>query len=47
MKKSVTYTIDEEVIERLKKLSDKTMIPQTRLVQKAIEELLKKEEKDA
>ena len=45
MKKPVTYTIDEEVIERLKKLSEETMLPQTRLVQKAIEELLEKEGK--
>ena len=44
MKKNVTYGIDIKVIERLKKLSDKTMIPQSRLVQKAIEELLRKEE---
>lgn len=42
MKKPVTYTIDNEVITRLKELSKKTMAPQSRLVEAAILEYLDK-----
>lgn len=42
MKKRVTYTFDKELIERLKATSEKTMIPQSRLVEQAIKEYLEK-----
>lgn len=42
MKKRVTFTLEETTIELLKKESKKTMIPQARLVEKAILEYLKK-----
>lgn len=45
MKKKVTFTVEENVIERLKLVSEQTMIPQSKLVEKAIEEILKKYEK--
>lgn len=45
MKKRVTYTFNVELIERLKLVSEKTMIPQSRLAEQAINEYLKKMEK--
>ena len=42
MKKKVTFTVEENIIERLKMVSEQTMIPQSKLVEKAIEEILKK-----
>lgn len=42
MKKRVTFTLDEEVVKKLKEVSDKTMIPQARLVEEAIKEVIKK-----
>lgn len=45
MKKKVTFTVEENIIERLKLVSEQTMIPQSKLVEKAIEEILKKYEK--
>jgi len=45
MKKKVTFTVEEAIIERLKMVSEETMIPQSKLVEKAIEEILKKYEK--
>ncbi|NCC82391.1 MAG: ribbon-helix-helix domain-containing protein [Clostridia bacterium] len=45
MKKRVTFTLDEETIERLQKLSKETMIPQSRIVELAIIEKLDKMEK--
>jgi len=44
MKKRATYTFDEELIERLKATSEKTMIPQSRIVEQAIKEYLLKME---
>lgn len=44
-KKRVTYTFDVELIERLKSMSEKTMIPQSRLAEQAIKEYLEKMEK--
>jgi metal-responsive CopG/Arc/MetJ family transcriptional regulator len=41
MKKRVTFTLEEELIEQLKKVSEETMIPQSKLVEKAITEVLK------
>jgi predicted DNA-binding protein len=40
LKKRVTFTIEEVIIERLKKVSEETMIPQAKLVEKAIENIL-------
>lgn len=42
MKKRVTFTLDESVIKQLKETSDKTMIPQARIVEQAIKEYLEK-----
>lgn len=42
MKKRVTFTLDEELIEQLKKVSEETMIPQARLVEQAIKEVIEK-----
>lgn len=44
VKVRVTYTLDEELIERLRSVSDKTMIPQSRMVEQAIKEYLEKME---
>lgn len=43
-KKRVTYTLDEELIERLRDVSEKTMIPQAKIVNEAIIEYLDKME---
>lgn len=40
-KKRITFTLDEENIELLKAISKKTMIPQSRLVERALEEIFK------
>ncbi len=40
MKKRVTYSLEEELIERLKRVSDDTMIPQSKLVEKAIKDIV-------
>lgn len=40
-KKRVTFTFDEESVELLKEVSKKTMIPQSRLVEKALEKIFK------
>lgn len=40
VKKRLTFTLDEETIERLKEVSDATMIPQSRIVETAIKEKL-------
>lgn len=45
MKKRVTYTFNIELIEKLKTVSDKTMVPQSRLVEQAIKEYLERMEK--
>lgn len=36
MKKRITFTFDESTIDRLKKVSGESMIPQARIVEKAI-----------
>lgn len=41
MKKRITFTFDEELIEKLKEVSEQTMIPQSRLVERAIKEVIK------
>ncbi len=42
MKIRVTYTLDEELVDRLRCVSDKTMIPQAKIVNEAIKEYLDK-----
>ena len=46
IKRSVTFTIDEDIIDRLKALSKRTHIPRTRLAQMAIDEFITKKEKE-
>lgn len=46
MKKRMTFTLEEKLLEELKKTSDKTLIPQARLVEAAIEEKLKEYNKE-
>lgn len=46
MKKRITFTFDEELIEQLKKLSEETMIPQSRIVETAIKEKMAEMNKD-
>lgn len=45
MKKRVTFTLEEELIEKLKMVSEQTMIPQAKLIEKALREVLKEYEK--
>ena len=40
-KKRMTFTLDEELLDKLKETSEETMIPQAKIVQKAIEKQLK------
>ena len=42
MRKRITFTLDENIIKKLKEVSDKTMIPQSRLVEEAIKSVLEK-----
>lgn len=42
MKKRITFTLDEKLIEQLKKVSEETLIPQARLVEQAVQEVIKK-----
>lgn len=44
MKKRVTYTLDNKLIERLKEYSDKSMIPQAKIVNEALIQYLDKAE---
>lgn len=41
-KKRMTFTLDEELLVELKNISNKSMIPQAKIVQAAIKEYLKK-----
>ncbi len=45
MRKRVTFTLEENLIEQLKKVSNETMIPQSKLIEKALKEVLKEHEK--
>ena len=40
-KKRMTFTLDEELLDKLKETSEETMIPQAKIVQKAIKKQLK------
>lgn len=42
MKKRITFTLEEDTINDLKKVSEQTMIPQARLIEQAIKEIIKK-----
>lgn len=46
VKKRITFTLDESTIEKLRETSEKTMIPQARLVERAIKEVIKKYDKE-
>lgn len=39
----MTWTIEERVLEALREMSDETMIPQARIVEKALKQILDKE----
>lgn len=41
-KKRITFTLDPKLIEGLKEVSKQTMIPQSRLVERALEEIIEK-----
>lgn len=45
MKKPVSFTLEEETIKKLKEISEKTMIPQARLVEQAIKNVIEQYEK--
>lgn len=45
MNKNVTFSLDEELLKRLKEVSEKTMIPQSKIVKLGIELALKQLEK--
>ncbi|WP_273946760.1 ribbon-helix-helix domain-containing protein [Leuconostoc mesenteroides] len=40
MKKRMTFTLDEELLAQLKAVSEDTMIPQAKLVEKAIKSII-------
>jgi len=40
MKKPVTFTLEESIVDKLREISKETMIPQARLVEKAISEII-------
>ena len=40
MKKRMTFTLDEELLIKLKDVSKETMIPQAKLVEKAIKQVI-------
>ena len=44
MKRAITVRLEEELIERFKKLSEETYISQTKLVELAIKKLLEEKE---
>lgn len=44
VKKRVTYTLDDKLIKRLQEYSEKTMIPQAKVVNEAITQYLDKME---
>lgn len=44
MKAKVTYSLDEELVKKLKDVSEKTMIPQSRIVEQAIKDKLEEME---
>ena len=47
MKKRITFTLDEDLIKRLKAVSDESMIAQSKLVEKAVTEIVEEYEQRA
>lgn len=45
MKKRITFTLEEELIQKLKAVSNDTLIPQSRIVEMAIREKISQLEK--
>ena len=45
MRKQATFTLDEELINKLRQLSKETYIPQAQIVELGIKEILKKYDK--
>lgn len=45
MRKNITFSFEVELIEQLKRLSEETMIPQSRLVEQAIKKLIDEKRK--
>ena len=46
MKKRITFTLEEELIEKLKNVSERTMIPQSKLIERSLKEVLQEYEKE-
>lgn len=42
MTKRVTFSLDEDLVRRLKEFSQETMIPQSKIVEKGIESIISK-----
>lgn len=40
MKKRITFTLEEELIDKLKKVSEQTLIPQSKLIEKTLKQVL-------
>lgn len=47
MKEKIAFSLDKELTDRLRKISKETMIPQARLVQKALEKVIEEYEKES
>ena len=46
MKKKIAFSLDEDLVNRLKKVSEETMIPQSRLIEKALKNVISEFEKE-
>ncbi len=46
MRKRITFTLPEELIDDLRRFSEESMIPQAKLVEKAIQDLLNSYKKE-
>ena len=40
MKKKIAFSLDEDLVNRLKKVSEETMIPQSRLIENELKNVL-------
>lgn len=45
MRKRITFSLEEELVEQLKEISEETMIPQSRLVEQAIKKIISDKQK--
>lgn len=45
-KKRVSFTLDEQLMEELRELSERTMIPQARIVEQAIKKQIEEMKRD-